>query len=348
MVEILDCTLRDGSYAIDFGFTSRQTCDLTRELAYLRFPYIEVGHGVGIGASDAGYGVAACDDHTYALSACGSTWGMFCIPGIATLEKLRQAIAQSMWFVRVGVNVDRVDEGLPFIETARDLGIHVFSNLMKSYAMPHDRFAHEAKKCVEAGAQCIYIVDSAGSMLPEDITKYYKSLKDLCPDVKVGFHGHNNIGLAVANALHCVNLGVDIVDCTLQGIGRSGGNVPTEQFLAALMLSGNDVPHDLVSVSRVGDMFIRPLLRNKGLSPLDVVAGVAGFHSSYMRRLLEVSRRSHVDPLRLMLAVSARDKIDASEELMESCARNLAVESWPTESNQYYGEEQYESNRRFT
>ncbi len=341
MVEILDCTLRDGSYAIDFGFTSKQTGDLARELTDLQFPYIEVGHGVGIGASRAGYGVAACDDRTYALNSCGF-WGMFCIPGIADLKDLVDIASNGMRFVRIGCNIDRVDDGLMFIERARNLGVYVFSNLMKSYAMPHDCFANEAKKCVDAGAQCIYIVDSAGSMLPGDITKYYESLKSLCPDVKVGFHGHNNVGMAVANALHCVNLGFDVVDCTLQGIGRSGGNVSTEQFLAALMLSGRVVSHDLVAVSRVGDAFIRPLLRNKGLSPLDVMAGVTGFHSSYMRRLLEVARRNRVDPLRLMAAVALEDKINSPEDVMERNAQGLSVESFPVEISQYYGEEQYE------
>lgn len=345
--QILECTLRDGSYVLDFQFTADDTTRIARRLDELGFPLIEVGHGIGIGASRKGLGVAAASDVDYMASAAEAVqsgqWGMFCIPGIAQLEQLDPTVEHGMGFLRVGCEVSEVESCKPFIEKAREAGIYVYSNLMKSYAQPPAYFAEQASKCIDYGAQCVYVVDSAGGMLPSEITSYADALRQMHPEVKLGFHGHNNIGMGVANALHCADYSFDVVDTSLQGFGRSAGNTTTEQFIAALKRSGYDVPYDAVDVMQAGEELIRPLMREAGVSSLDLTAGLALFHSSYMRRVLDAARKHRVDPRRLILAICAEDQVNAPPELIERCVAQVKDSSVPVGAvlaKQYFGEEQ--------
>jgi 4-hydroxy-2-oxovalerate aldolase len=340
---ILDCTLRDGSYVIDFGFTKSDTAEFVRRLHNLGFPYIEIGHGIGLGASAMGMGVAAATDREYMEAVFDkglANWGMFAIPGIATLDDIDVAAKHKMGFLRIGCEVANVETAKPFIERARHHGIYVFSNLMKSYAASPSEFAKQASKCIEYGSQCVYIVDSAGGMLPTEIFDYANALLHATPDAKLGFHGHNNLGLGVANALKCAGYPFDVIDTSLQGLGRSGGNVPAEQFIAALIRSGYDVPYDPVAVMQAGDDLVRQYVQP--ISSLDVTAGLAQFHSSYMPRILDVAKARRVDPRRLILAVSERDKLNAPLSLIEECAAQLDGMAPPSAlvTKPYYGQEQ--------
>lgn len=344
---ILDCTLRDGSYAINFQFSAAETERVAGRLDELGFPLIEIGHGIGLGASERGMGVAAATDEDYMQAAAKAVrnglWGMFCIPGVAGLDHLQLAADNGMGFVRIGCEVENARDAASFIARARALGMNVYSNLMKSYAVAPDFFAQQAQLCWEAGAECIYVVDSAGGMLPHEIASLASLLRGRIPDVKLGFHGHHNLGMGVANALVCADLGFDLIDSSLQGFGRSAGNTPTEQLIAVLLRSGYAVGIDPVDVMQASEELVRPLVRETGISSLDVTAGLALFHSSYMGRVLQIARNHRVDPRRLILAVCEHDKARAPADLVEACARSLSGGA-PNYSGRiyhdYFGEEQ--------
>ena len=252
------------------------------------------------------------DDEEYMEAAAEAVhkgkWGMFCIPGIAELSDIDRAAEAGMGFVRVGTEVSDVDKGKPFIERARAKGLFVFANLMKSYVCDTPYFVAQASKCIEYGAQCVYVVDSAGGMLPEEIGAYADALRVASPGVKLGFHGHNNLGLGVANSLHCARIGFDVIDTSLQGFGRSAGNTPTEQFVSVLIRAGFPVAYDAVAVMEAGEELIRPLIQEIGHNSLDTTAGLARFHTSYMRRVLDAAKAKRVDPRRLILALCERDR----------------------------------------
>jgi 4-hydroxy-2-oxovalerate aldolase len=345
--KILECTLRDGSYVIDFQFNVDDTFRIARRLDDLGFPYIEVGHGIGLGASERGMGVAAATDEEYMVAARKAVtrgkWGMFCIPGIANLSHLDLATQHAMGFVRVGSEVTAVEDSRPFIEKARRDGLFVFANLMKSYVSSPEYFSEQAVKCVEYGAQCIYIVDSAGGMLPNEIGCYIDAFRNLRHDVEIGFHGHDNLRLAVGNALYCAERGVNVVDTSLQGFGRSSGNTPTEHFISVLLRAGYEVPYDPIDVMQAGEELIRPLIHEAGCSSLDITAGFASFHSSYMKRILAAAKEHRVDPRRLIVALCKRDRANAPGELIDEAAsevKQMHAPMSPLLVKQYFGEEQ--------
>ena len=345
--KILDCTLRDGSYVIDFQFTAADTENIARALDEAGFQYIEVGHGIGLGASEQGKNIAAATDIEYMQAASKAVkrgkWGMFCIPGIAKLDHLREAADQGMDFVRIGTNVSEVDSSAPFIALARKLGIEVYANFMKSYVLSPLEFAHLAARSADFGAEMVYLVDSAGGMLPSEVRAYAQTMRNEAPNVALGFHGHNNLGLAVANSLVCAEEGVAMVDTSLQGFGRSAGNTPTEQLLSALVRSGYDVDVDPVKAMHLGEILIRPRIERRGLCSLDVAAGLAQFHSSYMPAILSAAKRHRVDPRVLIIELCHHDKVNAPKDLIDQIASALESDVFapgllPWSS--YYGEEQ--------
>lgn len=344
---ILECTLRDGSYVVGFQFTAAQTEQIAGGVDRAAIPYIEVGHGVGLGAARGANAPAAATDAEYMVAAGkvvrNGKWGMFCIPGIGSLDDLRCAADHGMDFVRIGTDVSDVDASASFIELARELGIEVFTNFMKSYVIEPKAFGRLVQRSADYGSQLVYLVDSAGGMLPNEVRSYIQAAKAHAPGVPLGFHGHNNLGLAVANSLICVEEGVSMIDTSLQGLGRSGGNTPTEQFISCLARAGFSLPWDPLFVMDLGELLIRPLIEKRGMSSLDVVAGQALFHSSYMPSVLDLARKHAVDPRALIMEICQVDKVNLPPELAERLAEQLSStqhwlgeRTWPT----YYGGDQ--------
>jgi 4-hydroxy-2-oxovalerate aldolase len=325
---ILDTTLRDGSYAINFQFTARDTAIIAGQLEKAGFELIEIGHGVGLGASQRNYGIAAETDEAYLAAAAGALkhamWGMFCIPGIAELADVELAAQHGMKFIRVGTDVKDVAESQPFIERAKKHGMFVCANYMKSYTVDPAEFARNASLSESYGADVVYVVDSAGGMLTRDMESYFRAVQDTC-GIATGFHGHDNLGLGVANAVRAVELGADIIDASLQGMGRSAGNTPTELFIVVMERLGIRLGLDPLQVMDIGEKYIKPLIQHDGLNSLDIVSGYAQFHSSYMGVIREFSSKFGVDPRKLIIALCERDRVNAPRALVEELARSLST-----------------------
>ncbi len=331
-VQILDCTLRDGSYLIDYHFTARDTYLICRGLAESGFKMIEVGHGTGLGSSLAGMGVALASDAEYleaareALIGSSARFGMFFIPGIGTMEQLEAAAAAGIDFVRIGVNVTETEKAEKFIRRAKELGLWVAINLMKSYAVPLDSFVEKALGLDKFGVDCITVVDSAGGMFPSEVGEYVSRLTDLT-DTAVGFHGHNNLQLAVANSLEAIRCGASIVDASLQGMGRSAGNAQTEVLALSLDKMGYDVGLDSYKVLDLGERLVRPMMsREQGVDDWSIVSGIAQFHSSFDQLVQSVSKEYGVDPRRLIMGISAIERVNVTRELAQQVALTLEGE----------------------
>ena len=350
---ILETTLRDGSYVLNFQFTASDTAILCGELERAGFSLIEVGHGIGLGASDAGLGKAAETDEAYLRAAAESIkaarWGTFCIPGIAKVEDVEMAAQFGMSFIRIGTNVTDVEQSEPFIACAKRHGMFVCANFMKSYATAPKEFAAKARLSQKFGADVVYIVDSAGGMLTSEMEAYFKAVQDAC-DVQIGFHGHNNLDLAVANSLRAIELGAAIVDTSLQGFGRSAGNTPTEVFLSVLKRSGLDMGIDPLTVMDISEKYIRPLVQRHGYDSIDVVTGLSQFHSSYMGVIREFSSKYRIDPRRLIMSVCEQDRVSAPRDLVERTAARLSKDGGEVFTarfrfDRYHGAEQREGNQ---
>jgi 4-hydroxy 2-oxovalerate aldolase len=323
---ILECTLRDGSYAIDYQFSAQDCSDLCTALESVGFDLIEIGHGVGLGGSSIKNGQAAATDEQYCEAAAKalkkSKFGAFFIPGIGTKEHLDMARGYGMSFIRIGTNVTQVEEAKPFIEYAKKLGFNVSYNAMKSYVLDPADFAQQMRKTWQWGADSVYLVDSSGGMTPDEVRVYMRQMRGAV-ECDMGFHGHNNFMLANANNLAALDEGAMLVDATLQGMGRSSGNAQTEIMAILLQKRGFAKNIDVMRCLEIGEKMIRPRMQAGGVTALEVVIAMAQFHSSFQARAERVATKTGVDLKNLIIAVSKVDKINPSEELMIRIATEI-------------------------
>lgn len=324
--QIMDVTLRDGSYQINFQFSNQDVRNIGGGLDKLGIPFVEIGHGLGIGASSERYGVALHTDEEYLQAAKESIQkakiGMFCIPGTAKLEQLERLCDAGLDFVRVGTNVDAVEASEPYIRLAKKKGIAVMANYMKSYAVPPEYFAEQVIKSQRYGADMVYLVDSAGSMMPEDIRRYYEAIRRVS-SIGLGYHGHDNLGLALSNSLFAVELGFELVDASLQGMGRSAGNTVLERLVAIVQKSGAYANIDINELLLLGKRHVAPLGGSREVDPIDTICGVTGFHSSYLQAIHRQSGKYGVSPLELIERYAAQDQLNMDEKKLEAIARSM-------------------------
>lgn len=328
-INILETTLRDGSYALNFSFSAADTAIICSELEKAGFEYIEIGHGVGLNASAMGYGVAIQTDEEYMIAAekslSSAKYGMFCIPGIARLQDIEMAASHKMGFVRIGTNVTEVKNSKKFIKKAKSNGMMVMANYMKSYALSPVEFAEQVRFSESYGADVIYIVDSAGGMFPDDIRRYFDAIRKVS-QIPIGFHGHDNLGLAIANNLEVIKVGAAFVDSSLQGLGRSSGNAASEILVAAVIKLGYELEIDFLKVLDIGQKYILPLLNSKGRNSLDIVSGFSDFHSSYMHHIHKYASKYSVNPAILIMELCKVDKVNLNETLLNEIALRIQSE----------------------
>jgi 4-hydroxy 2-oxovalerate aldolase len=326
-VEILECTLRDGSYAVDFKFTENDTAVLAGVLSRLGFRWIEVGHGVGLGAMRAGKGTMPATDERLIEAAKRAAptaqIGCFLIPGIGTPDQLKSARAAGLDFVRIGYNANEIETAYPYLELARDLGLKPCLNFMKTYGISAEAFAQKAAEGAAAGAEIVYCVDSAGGMFPEDVRRYLTAASGRC-ECALGFHGHSNLQFAVANSVEAVRCGASFIDTTLYGLGRSAGNVPTEIAVAIFKNLGIETGVDLFEVMDAAEEFMGPLMSQMQLyDMMSVAMGCSQFHSAFLPKVAAAARKHGVELRRLVVAMGKLDPVNLDEDNLQRVAGSL-------------------------
>jgi 4-hydroxy 2-oxovalerate aldolase len=326
-VQLLECTLRDGSYAVDFKFTENDTAVLAGVLGQLGFHWIEIGHGVGLGAAVAGKGTMPASDERLIeaakRTAPNAQIGAFFIPGIGTADQLKSARDAGLDFVRIGYNSTEIEEAFSYLALAKSLGMKVALNFMKTYGVAPEVFGEKAKAGEQAGADIIYCVDSAGSMFPEDVRNYISAARERCRG-HLGFHGHSNLQFAVANAVEAVRRGADFIDTTLYGLGRSAGNVPTEIAVAVFDNLGIETGIDLFDVMDAAEEFMAPLMSQMQLyDMMSVAMGCSQFHSSFLPKVAAAARKHSVELRRLVVAMGKLDPVNLDDDMLNRVAANL-------------------------
>ena len=329
MIKIMDCTLRDGANVVGKGFDAELTGLVLEGLLKSNIKVIELGNASGIGAYAQG-SIAPLSDDGYLELVRPYTGkgelGMFMGFRNGTRENISKAKAGRLSFLRVGANAGDGVQAAPAVERVKEAGLCCRYSLMKAYLLSPGELAEEAAALAACGVDEITIMDSAGTMTPGQTAQYVKAMKDKL-DIPVAFHGHNNLGLAVANALAAVEAGADVLDGCLMGMARSAGNIPTE--IIAAVLDNNGIPTDADLWGLLGfiDQKLLPAMHERGyhcpIPPLELVLGLAGAHSSFAKRFETVAAQEKADLFRLIVAVSKADRKAPSEDLMRGIAKEL-------------------------
>lgn len=326
MVDILDCTIRDGSYVINGQWSREEILGLTKELAENKFKYIEIGNGIGLGAHRKGFS-SLCSDEEYVELANSvkkkSKIGTFFIPGIGKKSDIKMLKERGGDFIRIGTDVSKSQEAQEYIEYAKELDLEVGYNFMKSYVVSPFELCKRALIVEKYGVDMISLVDSSGGMLPKDVASYIKVLKE-CLKVKIGFHGHNNLLIANANNIAAIENGANIIDTTLMGMGRGAGNAQTESMLVILEKMGIETSIDPIKVSKISQKYISPKTNSlKGADDIQIVMGYAQFHDSFLNVINEIAEKYEIDYRILIIEVSKINKENPSKDLIEMIAQQI-------------------------
>lgn len=238
---IMDCTLRDGANVVGTGFSTELTKLMIEGLIDSHIKVIEMGHCTGLGSVKAGGKSCPVTDEEYLETivpyADKADIGMFQTAAFADAELIALAAAKGIKFLRVGANAGDGKKAEKAVKMVRDAGLEAKYSLMKAYVVTPEELAEEAKMLESFGVQAVTIMDSAGYMMPEDAAEYTRKIVNAV-SIPVGFHGHSNLGLAMANAQAAEREGAAFIDCGLMGMARSAGNITTEGALALFRREG--------------------------------------------------------------------------------------------------------------
>jgi 4-hydroxy 2-oxovalerate aldolase len=277
--ELLDTTLRDGGYAVDFQFDAEFVAELMTGLDRTQVRLVEIGHGLGFEAERCGAPPSSLELAQWCELAATrlptSSWGMFAQPTFSRISTLAALCADGMSFVRVGVEPRRVPEILDYLAKSVELCDHVYLNLMKTSDTPAEELPTFLGD-IPAELAGVYVVDSNGSMLPSDVEHYVRVVADVTG--AVGFHGHDNLGMANANTLAAAHAGASIVDATLNGIGRGAGNASIESLAGILAVQGDD-RYGYQDLARLAELCHSTLDVVRENRRMQVLGGVIGMHS---------------------------------------------------------------------
>ncbi len=321
-MEILDCTLRDGGHALPGAFSAEATAVVVEELLHSGIRVIEFGHPSGIGSAK---GTVSDEDYLEAIQPFSGEGelGMFCRPDCFGDEQRELLQKYRLGFLRVGTGAGHVEPAEKTIGEAREAGLKVRYSLVQAHSVTAVELAENAQKVAGYGAQSITIMDSTGTMIPAQVTEYVEALVSATA-VPVGFHGHNNLGFSVANAMAAIDAGASSIDGALGGLARSAGNAPTEMLCAVLDKRGIDTGIDLFRLLKFIDTKMAELAPDlQHVRPLDIVFGYAGFHSRNLGLAQRVAEDEGVELYRLIVEVMRHGRANPDEKLFRNAARNL-------------------------
>lgn len=325
---ISDPTLRDGSHAVKHQLT-REHLDLYSRLAEKAgLAVLEVGHGNGLGASSLQLGESLLSDAEM-LSICRSNLhhtllSIHVIPGFATINRdLRAALELGVDIVRVASHCTEADLTKRHIEYVRNQGRTAYGVLMMSHMASAEVLGIEALKMHSYGAQAVILMDSAGSYLPADVTGKIQYLRSIL-DIPVGFHAHNNLGLAIGNSLAAAEAGATILDGTARGFGAGAGNAQLEVLVAALHHSGWNTGIELYTLMEMAEQAETAFAMPPKLGSMSIISGMAGVFSGFVKPVERISKEYHVDPKAVMVELGRRKVVAGQEDLILEAALALS------------------------
>ncbi|SEE35842.1 4-hydroxy-2-oxovalerate aldolase [Streptomyces sp. KS_5] len=332
-VHITDTTLRDGSHAMEHQFTEQQVRDTVRALETAGVEVIEVTHGDGLGGSTFTYGFSAVDSldliSAAAEEASDARIAVLLLPGVGTIHDLRRAHECGASVARIAAHCTEADITVQHFEAARELGMSTVGFLMLSHRVEPKALAQQARIMANAGCECVYVVDSAGALLLDDVTARVTALVDeLGTDAEVGFHGHENLGLGVANSVMAQRAGATWIDGSLCGLGAGAGNAATEVVAAAFdrlqVHTGINLDAVLSAAEDVAQPYIRRIPRTDRSS---VIQGHAGVYSSFLLHSERAARRYGVAAHDILRRVGKAGYVGGQEDMIIDIALQLRTEA---------------------
>ncbi len=328
-IRFFDATLRDGSHAIKHQLTKENIAAYCDAMDDVGMYTIMVGHGNGLGASSLQVGLSKLTDEEMLTTAREhlkhTKLGAYLIPGFGTIQdNINPAMEYGVDLFKIGCHCTEADTTRQHIEYIRNKDKEVYGVMMNYHMASTDRILEEAQKMQSYGANGIILMDSAGASTPEMVKRTISTLVEHLY-VLVGFHPHNNMGLAVGNAYIAIQEGARIIDGTLRGFGAGAGNVQLEALSALLIKEGYELNQNLYQMMDVSEQIVKPIMaEDRALTDVSIVSGMSGVFSSFKTQVLITAKEFGVDPRDIFVELGRRKVVGGQEDIIVEVAEQLA------------------------
>lgn len=331
-VRLVDTTLRDGSHAMAHQFTEEQVRETVRALDTAGISLIEVAHGDGLGGSTFNYGFSLVDERRLIATAVDAARrakiAVLLLPGLGTVADLKQAHDLGAGAVRIATHCTEADISIQHFGIARDLGMETVGFLMLSHMSTPEALARQARIMADAGCQCVYVVDSAGALILDDVTERVQALvAELGTDAEVGYHGHQNLSFGVANSVLAHRAGARQIDGSLAALGAGAGNSPTEVLATVFDRLGVTTGVDKDVLLSAAEEVVKPYItRLPVMDRSSIVQGYAGVYSSFLLHAERAAARYGVPAHEILYRVGAKRYVGGQEDMIIDIALELLRE----------------------
>lgn len=329
-VTVHDMTLRDGMHPKRHQMTLDQMKTIACGLDAAGVPLIEVTHGDGLGGSSVNYGFPAHTDEAYLGAVIPlmkrAKVSALLIPGIGTVDHLLMAKDLGVNTIRVATHCTEADVSEQHIRKARELGMDTVGFLMMAHMARPEKLVEQALLMEGYGANCVYVTDSAGHMLPDDVTARLGAVRQaLKPATELGFHGHHNMAMGIANSLAAVAAGAHRIDAAAAGLGAGAGNTPMEVFIAVCDRMGIETGVDVFKIQDVAEDLVVPIMDHVIRIDRDsLTLGYAGVYSSFLLFAKRAGEKYGVPARDLLVELGRRGMVGGQEDMIEDTAMTMA------------------------
>ncbi|OPX11642.1 4-hydroxy-2-oxovalerate aldolase [Mycobacterium sp. AT1] len=331
-VRMTDTSLRDGSHHKRHQFTKDEVQSIVFALDAAGVPVIEVTHGDGLGGSSFNYGFSKTPEQELiklaAETATNSKIAFLMLPGLGTKEDIKEAQQNGGSICRIATHCTEADVSIQHFGLARELGLETVGFLMMAHTTPPEKLAAQARIMADAGCQCVYVVDSAGALVLEGVSDRVEALvAELGEDAQVGFHGHENLGLGVANSVAAVRAGAKQIDGSTRRFGAGAGNAPVEAMIGVFDKIGVKTGIDFFEIADAAEDVVRPAMPQECLLDRNaLVMGYSGVYSSFLKHAIRQADRYGVPAHQLLHRAGQRKLIGGQEDQLIDIALEIKRE----------------------
>ncbi len=330
-VRVTDTSLRDGSHAKQHQFTEADVRSIVGALDAAGMPVIEVTHGDGLGGSSYNYGESLVDERVLMKAAVdearNAKIAALMLPGLGTKDDIRACRDLGVSIIRVATHCTEADISTQHFGLAREIDLETVGFLMMAHSVGPDVLADQARIMADAGCQCVYVVDSAGAMILEDASERVGAVAaELGNDAQVGFHGHENLSLSLANTILAIRAGAVQVDGSTRRFGAGSGNTSCEALAAVAERLGISTGLDVMKMIDVAEDVVRPIMDGECvLDRLALTMGYAGVYSSFLKHAYRAAERYGVSGAEILLECGERKLVGGQEDQIIQIAAELAA-----------------------